>query len=341
MLRGVDLDVARGDFLSSPGRTARARRRCCASARVSQRRARGELECRSTGDRSATSGTSRSSTASSRALENLDLYGRLYRVAERRERIGMLLERFGLWDARHERVPDLLARDAAAPRALPRAPARARCCSSTSRTAGSTKRARRSSTASCGAARHRAFVVATHEPERLERSLLRAARARVSVLRRRERAGAQGSPARAAGARHLAGDAALRRSRRSSSSTLRCRRLVGARCRRACSGWRSCSRRYSGFRELSRPSGSRASSTGSCSLRATAARSGWASPSRSSLPRTRRGGRTACIRALLRRHRRSAASLGVASRRHRHRRRRNAARGDGSGQPGSGATCCR
>jgi len=38
------------------------------------------------------------------ALENLDLYGRLYRVAERRERIGMLLERFGLWDERHRRV---------------------------------------------------------------------------------------------------------------------------------------------------------------------------------------------------------------------------------------------
>ena len=38
------------------------------------------------------------------ALENLDLYGRLYRVGERRERMGMLLERFGLWDARHERV---------------------------------------------------------------------------------------------------------------------------------------------------------------------------------------------------------------------------------------------
>ncbi|HLB03832.1 MAG TPA: ATP-binding cassette domain-containing protein, partial [Gaiellaceae bacterium] len=38
------------------------------------------------------------------ALENLDLYGRLYRVPERRERIGMLLERFGLWEARHERV---------------------------------------------------------------------------------------------------------------------------------------------------------------------------------------------------------------------------------------------
>lgn len=38
------------------------------------------------------------------ALENLELYGRLYRVPERRERIGMLLERFGLWDVRHDRV---------------------------------------------------------------------------------------------------------------------------------------------------------------------------------------------------------------------------------------------
>lgn len=38
------------------------------------------------------------------ALENLELYGRLYRVAERPERIGMLLERFGLWEARHERI---------------------------------------------------------------------------------------------------------------------------------------------------------------------------------------------------------------------------------------------
>ncbi len=38
------------------------------------------------------------------AIENLDLYGRLYRVPERRERVGMLLERFGLWDARADRV---------------------------------------------------------------------------------------------------------------------------------------------------------------------------------------------------------------------------------------------
>ncbi|MBA2740634.1 MAG: ABC transporter ATP-binding protein [Actinobacteria bacterium] len=38
------------------------------------------------------------------AVENLDLFGRLYRVPERRERIGMLLERFGLWEVRNERV---------------------------------------------------------------------------------------------------------------------------------------------------------------------------------------------------------------------------------------------
>jgi heme ABC exporter ATP-binding subunit CcmA len=41
------------------------------------------------------------------ALENLDLYGRLYHVPERRERIGMLLERFGLWEARRERAGQL------------------------------------------------------------------------------------------------------------------------------------------------------------------------------------------------------------------------------------------
>ena len=37
-------------------------------------------------------------------LENLTLFGRLYRIPERGERIGMLLERFGLWEVRHERV---------------------------------------------------------------------------------------------------------------------------------------------------------------------------------------------------------------------------------------------
>ena len=37
-------------------------------------------------------------------IENLELYGRLYRVPERKERIGMLLERYDLWAARNEPV---------------------------------------------------------------------------------------------------------------------------------------------------------------------------------------------------------------------------------------------
>ncbi|HSG12877.1 MAG TPA: ATP-binding cassette domain-containing protein [Gaiellaceae bacterium] len=39
-------------------------------------------------------------------IENLDLFGRLYRVEQRRERSGMLLERFDLWDARNQRVSE-------------------------------------------------------------------------------------------------------------------------------------------------------------------------------------------------------------------------------------------
>jgi ABC-type multidrug transport system ATPase subunit len=38
------------------------------------------------------------------ALENLRLYARLYRVPEGAERVGMLLERFGLWEARNDRA---------------------------------------------------------------------------------------------------------------------------------------------------------------------------------------------------------------------------------------------
>ena len=37
-------------------------------------------------------------------LENLALFARLYRVPDSRERVGMLLERFGLWNRRNDRV---------------------------------------------------------------------------------------------------------------------------------------------------------------------------------------------------------------------------------------------
>ena len=37
-------------------------------------------------------------------LENLHLFGRIHRIPDRAEQIGMLLERFGLWHVRDERV---------------------------------------------------------------------------------------------------------------------------------------------------------------------------------------------------------------------------------------------
>ncbi len=37
-------------------------------------------------------------------LENLHLFGRLYRIPDRAERIGMLLERFNLWEVQDQRV---------------------------------------------------------------------------------------------------------------------------------------------------------------------------------------------------------------------------------------------
>ena len=180
-------------------------------------------------------------------LENLDLYGRLYRLPERRERIGMLLERFGLWEVRHERVatfsrgmqqrlalcrtflhePQLLlldepfdGLDAEGAELLHRELARA---------AGD---ARSSS---------------THDPERVERARHGTARAALAerLLRRRRRARAEGPAARAAVARHAAGDAALRRLGARRSSTSRSPPAPASRAATGCSGSRSSSRRSS------------------------------------------------------------------------------------------------
>jgi ABC-type multidrug transport system ATPase subunit len=104
VLRGVDLDVARGDFAVVTGPNGSGKTtllRICAGLAIptegeltvdAERGAIGYLAHEPLVYRELT------------ALENLDLYGRLYRVPERRERIGMLLERFGLWDVRHDRV---------------------------------------------------------------------------------------------------------------------------------------------------------------------------------------------------------------------------------------------
>jgi ABC-type multidrug transport system ATPase subunit len=103
-LRSVDFDVARDGFLvvtgpNGSGKTTLLRLLAGLAAPT-----RGELAVDA--DRSGIGFITHEPLVYREltALENLDLYGRLYRVAERRERIGMLLERFGLWDARHVRA---------------------------------------------------------------------------------------------------------------------------------------------------------------------------------------------------------------------------------------------
>jgi heme ABC exporter ATP-binding subunit CcmA len=104
VLRGIDLALPRGDFLLVTGPNGAGKttllRICAGLAQPTE----------GTIDRSATRaqvgylGHEPLVYRELTALENLELYGRLYRIPERRERIGMLLERFGLWEARHGRV---------------------------------------------------------------------------------------------------------------------------------------------------------------------------------------------------------------------------------------------
>jgi ABC-type multidrug transport system ATPase subunit len=104
VLRGIDLDLPRGGFLVVTGANGSGKttllRICAGLAAPSE----GTVERAVTRGELGFLGHEPLVYRELTALENLELYGRLYRVPERRERIGMLLERFGLWEARHERV---------------------------------------------------------------------------------------------------------------------------------------------------------------------------------------------------------------------------------------------
>ncbi len=104
VLRGVDLEVRRGGFLVVTGPNGSGKttllRLCAGLAQPSEGTLEVEASRHEIGYLAHEPLVYRELTA----LENLDLYGRLYGVPERRERIGMLLERFGLWEARHNRV---------------------------------------------------------------------------------------------------------------------------------------------------------------------------------------------------------------------------------------------
>jgi heme exporter protein A len=104
VLHRVDLDVPDGGFALVTGANGSGKTtllRICAGLAVPSR---GTLDVAAPRARLGFLGHEPLVYRELTALENLELYGRLYRVRERRERIGMLLERYGLWDVRHDRV---------------------------------------------------------------------------------------------------------------------------------------------------------------------------------------------------------------------------------------------
>jgi len=104
VLRGVDLDVERGAFAVVTGPNGSGKTtllRICAGLALPSE---GELEVDVPRAGIGYLAHEPLVYRELSALENLELYGRLYHVPERRERTGMLLERFGLWDVRHDRV---------------------------------------------------------------------------------------------------------------------------------------------------------------------------------------------------------------------------------------------
>ncbi len=104
VLRGVDLDVADGAFAVVTGPNGSGKTTLLRLVAGLALPSEGELRVDVTRERIGLLAHDPLVYRELTALENLELYGRLYHVPERRERIGMLLERFGLWDARHERV---------------------------------------------------------------------------------------------------------------------------------------------------------------------------------------------------------------------------------------------
>jgi ABC-type multidrug transport system ATPase subunit len=104
VLRGVDLDVAAGATVLVTGANGSGKTTLLRIVAGLAAPSGGEIHVESERGRLGFVGHEPLVYGELTALENLDLFGRLYRVPERRERVGMLLERFGLWEARAERA---------------------------------------------------------------------------------------------------------------------------------------------------------------------------------------------------------------------------------------------
>ena len=104
VLRDLDLDVPAGEFLLVTGPNGSGKSTLLALLAGLLAPTEGELAVDLTRERIGYLAHEPLVYKELTALENLDLYGSLYHVPERRETIGALLERFGLWEARHQRV---------------------------------------------------------------------------------------------------------------------------------------------------------------------------------------------------------------------------------------------
>ena len=99
---GIDLDVEAGGFVLVTGPNGSGKTTLLRLVAGLLAPTAGELEVRAERGRIGFLGHEPLVYRELTALENLQLYARLYRVDP--ERIGMLLERFGLWEARNERA---------------------------------------------------------------------------------------------------------------------------------------------------------------------------------------------------------------------------------------------
>jgi heme exporter protein A len=104
VLRGLDLDVARGDFMVVTGANGSGKTTLLRLVAGLAAPTGGELTVDAERAELGFLGHEPLVYRELTAIENLVLYARLYRVPEARERTGMLLERFGLWDVRNDRA---------------------------------------------------------------------------------------------------------------------------------------------------------------------------------------------------------------------------------------------
>ncbi len=298
MLRGLDLDVPAGAFTLVTGPNGSGKTTLLRLVAGLLAPSRGELEVAVERGRVGFLAHEPLVYRELTAVENLDLFGRLYRVPERRERIGMLLERFGLWDVRADRVATYsrgMQQRLALCRALLHDPEL--LLLDEPYNALDAEGAELLDRELRALAAGRTFLVATHDPERLAPLAIGAGRLRMSGYVRDAAALARKDLLLELRGKELLPAMALFVRRDARRLPLRPDRRAGGRVAGAPVGRDRVHRAARPRAAPSSPSESRGSSTRSCSRRATAARSGsgrcsrrWRSSSSSRRSRCRRSG---------------------------------------------------